>query len=739
MDCEEKENLCRPMSDGLRHLLRLWLDWHTSGSVAASLILQIILVICGIYRKRSSSKVVKALGWFSYMAADAVAIYTLGLMLGSACRAVYAVWAPLLLFHLGGPDNFTAYSDADTQLWLRHALTMVFQICVSCVIVFSSGREEYFIVGLLLIIAGAGKYAEKTLALRQSSISKIVSSMTPIYVFMQQEHKMSDDWDFNYLVCDEKIWFEKLKKINEGVANDLLYGDIEWYDTLKSSTDPQVVNDLLRGTAVSIRDVKECKQLKEIDADGELYFLCLAHSFSKLYMRRVSNLYCYETPHKKTRDLFMNSDYLPKQHIFRVIEMELSFIFDKLLTKAAATAYTALGILLRLIYLILLCIVAFYVFNRLTYGNETNSVRMARELTYMLVVAALCMDLFQLFRILISDWTRVWIACVYIKLTRNQSNNGYLYRLVVAACIRGLTKVNKVRWRYWKQRMGQHSVIDTCLELQLGPWKYFKKIHKMFLQEEDQLNVTEEIMYFVIEKLQNKCTSCTDIYRLRRELSLKEQTCLIENECEHLKWSIEGYSFEQALLHWHIATSLCEMSSDLQAATVHPDQLRSSACNVNPEVMKNNEEMSRILSRYCAYLLQCHAVLLPVNADFAKMVYKRACSEVDGVARSVFAKIKKNIGHSEKITKLFEGLLRQNEKEGAMGYGTKLGCQLLEMSEEKRWKVCADMWFELLAYCALENKAMLHVKTLAEGGEFITHLWTLLGHMAIGDYNKRSF
>eukprot|EP01018_Ginkgo_biloba_P033307 Gb_18623 [translate_table: standard] len=319
---DKYENLCSPISDGLTHLLRLWLDWHTSGSVAASLILQIILLICGIYRKRSSSKVVKALEWFSYMAADAVAIYALGLMLGSACRTVYAVWAPLLLFHLGGPDNFTAYSDADTQLWLRHALTMVFQIC--------------------------------------------------------------------------------------------------------------------------------------------------------------------------------------------------------------------------------------------------------------------------------------------------------------------------------------------------------------------------------------------------------------------------------ALLHWHIATSLCEMSSDLQAATVHPDQLRSSACNVNPEVMKNNEEMSRILSRYCAYLLHCYTDLLPVNADFARMVYKTACSEIDDLARSVLAKIK---AHSSDLKKrhLLEELLRQNEKKGAMGYGTKLGCQLLDMEEEKRWKVCADMWFDLLVYCALENKAMLHVKTVAEGGEFITHLWTLLGHMTIGQYNICSF
>eukprot|EP01018_Ginkgo_biloba_P033301 Gb_03613 [translate_table: standard] len=722
MGYQKNENFCRPINDGLKHVLHLWLDWHTSGSVTASLILQIILLICGIYRKRSSSKVVKALGWFSYMAADAVAIYALGLMIGSNCRAVYAVWAPLLLFHLGGPDNFTAYSDADAQLWPRHALTMVFQICVTSVIVLSSGRQWFLLVGVLLIIAGAGKYAEKTLALRQSSISRIVSSMTPIYIFMQQEHKMSDDWDFNYLVCDEELWFEKLKKINEEVANDLLYGDIEWYDTLNNSTQPQVVDDLLRRTAVSIRDVRECKQLKEIDADGQLYFLCLAHSLFKLYMRRVSNLYCYETPYKKTRDLFMNSDYLPKEHIFHVIEMELSFIFDRLLTKAAATAYTTLGILLRLFNLILLCIVAFYVFNLLTFENETNSVRMAREVTYMLVVAALCMDLFQLLRILISDWTRVWIACMYIKLTRTQAKNRY--RLVVAACIKGMTKL---RWRHWKQSMGQHSVIDTCLDVEAKqrPWKYIKKFHKTLLHEEE-LNVTEEIRFFVIEKLQNMCTSCTDIYRLRRDLSQKGQTCLIENECEHLKWSLEDHSLEQALLHWHIATSLCEMSSDLQTAA-DPEKVTK----------KKNEEMSRILSRYCAYLLHSYTELLPVNADFAKMVYKRACSEIDDLARSVLSKIEAHSSHSKKMH-LLEAL-KQYEKEGAIGYGTKLGCQLLDMEEEKRWKVCEDMWFELLVYCALENKAMVHVKTLSEGGEFITHLWTLLGHMAIGDYNNSSF
>eukprot|EP01018_Ginkgo_biloba_P033244 Gb_04535 [translate_table: standard] len=133
------------------------------------------------------------------------------------------------------------------------------------------------------------------------------------------------------------------------------------------------------------------------------------------------------------------------------------------------------------------------------------------------------------------------------------------------------------------------------------------------------------------------CTSCTDIYRLRRELSQKEQSCLIENECEDLMWYVESQSLEGAILHWHIATSLCEMSSELQSAT-----------DLDKVTKKKNEEMSKILSRYCAYLLHCYTELLPVNANFAKMVYKRACSEIYDLGRSVLAKIK---AHSSDLKK----------------------------------------------------------------------------------------
>ncbi|KAK3000795.1 hypothetical protein RJ639_021112 [Escallonia herrerae] len=41
-----------------------------------------------------------------------------------------ALWAPLLLLHLGGPDTITAFSVEDIQLWLRHLVGLVVQVAL---------------------------------------------------------------------------------------------------------------------------------------------------------------------------------------------------------------------------------------------------------------------------------------------------------------------------------------------------------------------------------------------------------------------------------------------------------------------------------------------------------------------------------------------------------------------------------------------------------------------------------
>lgn len=41
---------------------------------------------------------------------------------------IEALWAPILLLHLGGRDSITAFSIEDNELWKRFILTVVSQV-----------------------------------------------------------------------------------------------------------------------------------------------------------------------------------------------------------------------------------------------------------------------------------------------------------------------------------------------------------------------------------------------------------------------------------------------------------------------------------------------------------------------------------------------------------------------------------------------------------------------------------
>ena len=72
---------------------------------------------------------------------------------------------------------------------------------------------------------------------------------------------------------------------------------------------------------------------------------------------------------------------------------------------------------------------------------------------------------------------------------------------------------------------------------------------------------------------------------------------------------------------------------------------------------------------------------------------------------------------------------RQHETTFALGIW--LGKKLEEMRDDSRWKMLADFWTEMILYAAPSDNAKDHIQHLANGGEFLTHLWALLSHAGI--------
>ncbi|KAH7521218.1 hypothetical protein FEM48_Zijuj07G0009900 [Ziziphus jujuba var. spinosa] len=135
-----------------KSVTKLWDAWNLRGFVLLSLCLQTLLVLFAPFRKRTANKLVIIIIWSAYSLSDWAATFAIGLMSSSSSSSgvkddhnqyhdvsdsLKGFWAPFLLFHLGGPDNITAFALEDNELWLRKNIQQFF---------LSTNAEEAYLV-----------------------------------------------------------------------------------------------------------------------------------------------------------------------------------------------------------------------------------------------------------------------------------------------------------------------------------------------------------------------------------------------------------------------------------------------------------------------------------------------------------------------------------------------------------------------------------------------------------------
>uniref|UniRef100_A0ACD5YEC4 Uncharacterized protein n=1 Tax=Avena sativa TaxID=4498 RepID=A0ACD5YEC4_AVESA len=110
------------------------------------------------------------------MLADTTAVYALGHFFvsnRSTQHQLMALWAPLLLVHLGGQDNITAYAVEDNRLWLRHLQNLGVQVMAAAYVVYQSsvlsGPAWLRAAIILIFVVGVLKYGERVWALNRAS------------------------------------------------------------------------------------------------------------------------------------------------------------------------------------------------------------------------------------------------------------------------------------------------------------------------------------------------------------------------------------------------------------------------------------------------------------------------------------------------------------------------------------------------------------------------------------------
>lgn len=352
-------------------LRKIWKEWELRAMVLFTLGVQIVLLLLGNRRKSSPTVRLRVLVWCAYLTSDYVATVALGVLsrkLGevngtsshlddnSKLVALWALWAPLLLLLLGGPDTITAYSLEDNALWLRHLLALGVQAGATAYVLFVAWTSSSLsVLSLVMILVGLIKYGERTWVQWLASKDKLRESMlsppdpSPNYPRFMAEYSLKQAEGY-HVTADEVI-------------------------EVQVPATPYVTGDLI------------------IKADELLQkFKCLFIDLILSYDDR-----------DMSRSIFKGISW---NDAFQLIEIELGFMYDLLYTKAMLL-YSVWGFLRRFItFSLTLLVLAFFSLIE----KYANCSPVDLYITYALLAVIIIFEIYSILILLSSDWTDVWLS-----------------------------------------------------------------------------------------------------------------------------------------------------------------------------------------------------------------------------------------------------------------------------------------------------------------------------------------
>lgn len=330
--------------------------------VLASLFMQIILIFTCSIRKRTTRNWLRAILWLAYLQADSVAISALGILSqtnGYANYDLIVFWAPFLLLHLGGPDTITAFAIEDNELWLRHALNLVYQVLFAVYVYSRDLRKTRFLApAVLMFLAGTLKYAERTWALVSASMERLRNSMIK-----------KPDPGPNYA----KFIGEYSSKIEAGIPAEIIV-----------EKEPEAER---RTLDTNIEDLTE----------EEL--LCKSYELVQVFKHLIVDLILSFRERNESQAFFLKRS--TKQG-FKLIETELSILYEMLYTKYLVIQ-TRTGIIFRFITF-------FAIFSSLIiFPFTSKGIPLGKDLviTYVLLVGAFVLECYSIVLLLFSKWAYV--------------------------------------------------------------------------------------------------------------------------------------------------------------------------------------------------------------------------------------------------------------------------------------------------------------------------------------------
>ena len=444
---------------GLRTVVK---EWQIQAMVLVSLSLQIILVLMGNSRKYSTSNKLSFILWVAYLSADWSATVSLSVLSNNAGTigdntidpkfAITAFWAPFFLLHLGGPDTITAYSLEDNELWRRHCLTLVIQVGVAMYVFLRAWTKTALnFLAVPMFIPGIIKIWERVWVLRSASSENFKASMLrhpdpgPNYARYMEEYRSKKDEGYDV--------------ISDTFGEVQVVGDI-------SFTAPE---NVMIADAATLQD---------------------SYVFFKTFKQLFADLILSIQDKVSSQSFFQS---VSCDQAFKVIEVELGFMYDVFYTKAFKV-YSLPGCVFRLISFS--CTVSVLFLFSITEKHAHSRANVI--ITYVLLGGATILEIYAVLLLLTSDWTKLWLS------KHKNAVVGLLYG--------GITFFDSISLfgiKRWSNTLGQYNLIEFCLKLRPSKCSFLQKVlcnnewlekHRYHDSVDVSLSLKELIFLRIVEK-----------------------------------------------------------------------------------------------------------------------------------------------------------------------------------------------------------------------------------------------
>ncbi|XP_030441860.1 uncharacterized protein LOC115664055 [Syzygium oleosum] len=623
--------------------------------VCLMVLLLILRAVFGLSRHWYTNRMLKVALLALYTLPSHLITHTLGLMeeAGEVLlhSELFPVWATFLMIFFRSSGYFSDYSldDRISYSW-EHLLR---NILLAKMLIFSVRNSWVFwvvttIFGVMcLFLFVKLKDNAKAKCLLTARGYDLQRSTKLISDYMNSEHQTSDPCNldpiqmrgYNYVMRgEETIWVNgsPLEITDEVVTVEKVWTCQGW---LLSSTGG--------------------------DEDGKLKDICLSFSLYKLLSLRFCSYSLPKEAHKKLWKLIRNGFLAEKngyERAFRVIELELSFLFDPFYTKYPFIFHPGRWKLKLMeislffigsLVIIVLCFTPHHSNAPQDKSKPATSGGLSSDVIVksLILMACAAVELVQLILIATLEWTKVSLLCKYVR-TNSWQGNKWIEKLIGRICRTQLLKP-------WERKLHQYSLLEShgytpprwvCIRAKAGYIHHAREGKKQSTPAKLSSEVKEAVLH--------------SLYSNLGVLENGEPSLRLNKVAGRLSWACRLETQTRVIIVWHIATSICE----------HEVRISDS-----------NFLVATRLSKYLAYLVAFSPKLLPDCPDDTEYIFDQTILQ----SRDMLTGCKTG---EERIRKLKEIGRTVDGTGSVINRGAQLGQQLLKDKKDPKfnWKVLAE-------------------------------------------------